>query len=465
MLFSKRGMFKIIFPLIIQQALAVTIGMADSMMVASAGEAAVSGVSLVNTLDLLLIYTFSALASGGAIVVSQFIGKKDIDLANKSSKQLIYATTGVALFVSIVVIALRYPLLDLLFGKVETDVMSNAQSYFFFVALSFPFLGLYDAGAAIFRAMGNSTISMTVSLFMNFVNIAGNAILIFGFGMGATGAAIATLFSRIVGSIIITVLLHNKKNLIYIEHILHYRPDFNIIKSILRVGIPNGVENSMFQFGKLLTQALISGMGTAAIAANAVAHTMATFQYMPGGAIGLAMITIVGRCVGAEEKEQAKKYARTLVGITYLCLWVIVLFTFIFSKQIIQIYGLSPESAELANKLIIYHAVSAALIWPIAFTLPTSFRAASDVKFTLIVSVLSMWVFRVATSYILALESISLFGLAIPCLGLGVMGVWIAMSIDWVFRALLFVIRHLNGKWLTKYNRLEKNYSIKKTSK
>ncbi len=458
MLFSRRDLVKIILPLIIQQAFAVTIGLADGMMVSSAGEAAVSGVSLVSSLDLLLIYTFGALASGGAIVVSQFLGNNDLDLARSAAKQLIYACTFVALIVTTTVIAFRYPLLNALFGKTDAEVMKNAQSYFFFAALSFPFLAIYDAGAATFRAMGNSMISMTTSFAMNIINVAGNAILIYGFKMGATGAAIATLFSRAVGAVIITVLLHNKKNAIYIEKLLSFRPNFTIIKSILRVGIPNGIENSMFQFGKLLTQTVISALGTATIAANAVANTLVSFQYMPGTAIGLAMITVVGRCVGAEQKEQAKKYSRILIGTTYAALWLVILIMMIFAKPIIGVYDLSAESSALAYKLMLYHSICAALIWPLGFTLPNALRAASDVKFTLIVSVFSMWVFRVALGYYMALETVNVFGLfSFGGLGLGAMGVWIAMTVDWVFRVVFFLIRYLTGKWLTVYKPIKKS--------
>lgn len=450
-LFTRKSLVKIILPLIIQQTLAVTIGMADSMMVSSAGETAVSGVSLVTTLDILLICAFSAMATGGAIVISQFIGKKDLEIARSSAKQLLYVTTGVAVVIAASVLIFRYPLLDTLFGDVEAEVMNNAQTYFFYIALSFPFLGLYDAGAAIFRAMGNSMISMLASLLMNVINLVGNAVLIFGFGMGAAGAAIATLVSRVIGAGIMLFLVHNKKNTVYVEKLFHYRPNMTIIKNILKVGVPNGIENSMFQFGKLLTQSLISSMGTAAIAANAVAHTMATFQYMPGGAIGLATVSIVGRCVGAQEKEQAKKYSKLLIAITYVCLWFIVLLTCIFSKTIINVYKLSPEASEIAQELIIYHAACAAAIWPIAFTLPNAFRAASDVRFPLIISALSMWLFRVATCYILALESVTIFGITVQGLGLGVLGVWMAMTLDWLFRAILFAIRYFSGRWLTKY--------------
>jgi putative MATE family efflux protein len=451
MLFSRRNLIQIIWPLIVQQTLNVTIGMIDSMMVSSAGEAAVSGVSLVGSLDILLIYAFSSLVTGGSIVVSQFFGKKDMVLVRNSAKQLLYVATSVATFVTIVVLTFRVPLLSLLFGSVEADVMSSALDYFSYIALSFPFLALSSAGTALYQCMGNSMVSMLISIFMNILNVGGNALLIFGFDMGAAGAAIATLFSRIVDAILTITLLHNKKNLIYIEKLFHYKPDFTIIKRILRLGVPNGIENSMFQFGKLLTQSLISSMGTVAIAANAVANSLATFQYMPGGAIGLATTTVVGRCIGAKEKEQAKKYSRILLATTYACLLCVVILTLLFSKPIIGLYGLSSASAKLANKLIIYHAVVAAFLWPIAFSLPSSFKAASDVKYTLGVSMISMWLFRVALGYVFATKSISLFGLNIPGLGLGVFGVWLAMTVDWLFRAILFIIRYLNGRWLTKY--------------
>ena len=456
MRFTKKQLFKLILPLFIQQMLAVTIGLADSMMVSSAGEAAVSGVSLVNSLDILLITMFSALAGGGAIVTSQFIGKGDYALANKSAKQLLYVTTGVALVITTVVLILRVPLLDLLFGDVEDDVMKHALAYFLFLAMSFPFLAIYDSGSAILRSMGKTTVTMLVSVGMNVINIVGNAILIFGFDMGAAGAAIATLVSRIIGSAVMIYVVHNKNNPVHIERLFHYRPSGVLIKRILRVGIPSGLENSMFQFGKLLTQSLISSMGTAAIAANSVAHMISTFQYMPGNAVGLAAVTVVGQCIGAQEKKQATKYARILIGITYVALWVMCLASVLGGKLVIGAYNVSSEASATAYTLVVYHSIIAVAIWPIAFTLPGTFRSASDVRFPLIVSAFSMWVFRVGTSYFLALGSVNVFGLfTVPGLGLGVLGVWMAMTIDWVFRAALFAWRHLSGRWRTKYKELK----------
>lgn len=440
MLFTRKDLTRILLPLLAEQILAVTVGMFDSMMVSSAGEAAVSGVSLVDSINLLLSNIFAALATGGAVVCSQFLGRKDYGAARTSAKQLYYVVFFVSTSIMAIALLFRTSLLSLIFGKIDADVMGHAKIYFLFTALSYPFLALYNGGAAVFRAMGNSKISLYVSLGMNAVNIAGNAILIYGFHLGAAGAAIATLFSRILGAWVMLALSHNKKNPIYVENLFRYRPDFPLIKNILHIGVPSGMENGMFQFGKLLTQSLVSTFGTAAIAANAVANTLASFEYAAGGAVGLTMITVIGRCVGAGEKEQAKQYVKKLLGVGYAVMFVVALLLTLFAKPIIGVYKLSAESSSLALTLILVHNIFAATIWPLAFTLPNSFRAASDVRYPMLVSVFSMWVFRVACSYILALG-----------FDLGVLGVWIAMLIDWVFRTVLFVIRFVSSRWLTKY--------------
>lgn len=452
MLFSRKDLAKIILPFILQQVLAVFISTADSVMVSHAGEAAISGVSLVGQLDILLIYAFSSLVSGGAVVVSQAIGKGDRSVACDTAKQLVYSATAIAALVTTLVLIFRRPLLSMLFGDVEADVMSHAQSYFFFIALSFPFLAIESSIAALFRSMGNSFITLLISIMMNLINLCGNAALIIGFGMGAAGAAIATLIARIVGAAVMVVLIRNKKNFVFIERILNYRPDFSTIRSILRIGIPNGIENSMFQFGKLLTQSLISSMGTAAIAANAVANTISGYQYTAGSAFGSTMVTVVGRSIGAGEKKQAKYYARLLVICAYIAIGTVVVFTLLFSDGLIGLFSLSSEAKNIASKLILAHAIAAAVMWPTAFTLPNAFRAASDVRFSMVVSVASMWIFRVALGHVLALDSVSVFGLfTIPGLGMGVMGVWVAMFVDWVFRLILFLWRYLSGRWLTVY--------------
>ncbi len=454
MLFSRKDLIKITVPLIIQQILSVMVGMINSMMVSAAGEAAVSGVSLVNTLDILLMLFFTALVTGGTVVVSQFLGKGNVKLVQASVKQLIYSSTIMAILVAIPAVAFRGPLLRLLFGSADPLVLEHAMNYFLYIAISFPFLALYNAGVALYRAMGNSMVSMVTTLLMNLTVIGFNFITIQTLHLGAAGASISTLAARIIFSVVVMIMLHNPKNPIHIQRFFHFRPDFKIIKRILAIGVPSGIESALFQFGKLLTQTLIAGLGTAAIAANAVAMNLADFQYMPGTAIGLAVITVVGRCVGAGQKEQAKKYARIMLGAVYATLWLVVLITFLFAKPLIGIYNLSSDAAESARYLLLLHAAIASLIWPMGFGLPHIFRAASDVEFPLIVSTISMWILRVAGAYFLALDQLRIFGLIIPCMGLGIKGVWYAMFADWVVRGVLYAWRFFSNRWLHHFNHI-----------
>lgn len=455
MLFSRKDLVKIILPLMLQQLFTVSIGMIDSMMVSSAGEAAVSGVSLVTSLDLLLTYVFTALATGGAVVISQAIGQKNDQLIKESTKQLLYSVTAVATLVTAIVVALRMPILNALFGDADPQILMHAKGYFLYTALSFPLLGIYNAAGAAFRSIGNSMLFLWGSVVINIVKLICNAIFIIGLDMGAAGAGISTLIGRVFGAAFIVAFLFDKKYPICVEKIFRYKPDFRIIKSILRIGIPNGIENGMFQFGKLMTQSLISGFDLASNAANSVANTLVSFQYMPGNAINTAAIPIIGRCVGAADIKQAKRYSRLLLGIAYATLGLVVAVMLIMLKPAVASYSLSPEGAAATRDLVIIHSLFAIAIWPLGFVLPNIFRAASDVKFSLVVSASSMWIFRVGLGYLLALESISFFGLfSIPGAGMGVKGVWIAMMVDWIFRVVLYVIHYLRGSWLKKYKQL-----------
>lgn len=435
-MFTKKQLYKLIIPLIIEQILAVTVGMADIMMIAGAGEAAISGVSLVDTLNVLLINIFSALATGGAVVSAQYIGHKEQGKACKSADQLLLIAGTISFVIMIIALIGNGMILRLIYGDINAEVMKNARIYFYITALSFPFLAVYNSCAALFRAMGNSRISMTVSIIMNVIHVVMNAILLFVLHMGVAGVAISTLLSRGVAALVILLLIRNKENPIHIDGIFHLGFDWNMIKRILRIGVPNGMENSMFQVGKILVQGLIASFGTAAITANAVAGTIAGLEVIPGSAIGLAMITVVGQCVGANDYEQAKKYAAKLMKIAYLIIIVLNVAVILLSSQIVGFYLLSTETSAITLKLMILHSIFCAILWPASFTLPNALRAANDVKFTMVIAIVSMWVFRVSFSYILG-----------KYLGLGVYGVWIAMFIDWLFRAICFTMRFIRGKW------------------
>lgn len=449
-MFTRKDLLKIIIPMILQQLLSMTVSTADSMMVASAGEAAVSGVSLVGTLDSLLMVTFYALVTGGTVTVSHMYGRGDKKAARDGSKQLIYIAVGIAIMLSIIIGIVRKPLLSALYGSADADVLASGNAYFRIILFTFPFIALEASAVSIFRVMGKTMISLVLSLCSNIINIIGNAIFIFVFDMGAAGAALATLIARIICSTVITILLHNKKNDIYIEHLFHYRPDKEVIKKILNIGVPHGIENSMFQFGRVMTQSLVSTLGTAAIAANSVAHTVANYLYMSSAAIENGTVTIVGRCIGAKSISDAKKYSKTMLWWSYICVWIVSAITVVLINPILKIYDLSAEGTQLALKLTIIHVIFTSIIRPLAFTLPSVFKAAAKPKVSMIVSPISMWLVRVGAAYVLALESVTVFTLTIPGANLGILGVWIAMLGDWMVRALFFTIYYLSKKWLPK---------------
>lgn len=435
-LFSNRELANLIGPLVIEQLLAVFVGMADSIMVANVGEAAVSGVSLVDNIMILIINIFAALATGGAVVAGQYIGRKDEKSACKAATQLVWFVSLSAVAIMILVYFGKDIILNQVFGHITAEVKGHADIYLLIVTASIPFIALYNGGAAIFRAMGNSQVSMRVSLLMNAINVTGNAILVFGLRIGTAGVAIPTLISRMVAAIVITVLLCNQTRILHIERTLKIRFDGRMIRKILAIGVPNGLENSMFQLGKILVLSLVSTFGTYAIAANAVSNAIALFQILPGMAISLAITTVISQCVGANDYEQVHYYLKKLLAIIYVAMVGTVALIFLALPLILKAYNLSDQTAAAATNIIHFYGISAMIIWPLSFALPAAYRAAGDAKACMYTSIVSMWIFRIGFSYLVG-----------KYMGLGVFGVWVAMVIDWVVRAICFIIRYFNGKW------------------
>ena len=435
-LFDNHALTALIIPLVIEQLLAILVGMAVSIMIANVGEAAVSGVSLVDQIMILVIQIFSALATGGAVVTGQYLGQQNRKKACESAMQMVWFITLFAAAVTLGVYAGKYWILHGVFGKIEREVMRHANIYLLIVSASIPFIALYNCGAAIFRSMGNSEISMRISVIMNIINVGGNALLIYGFHRGAEGVAIPTLVSRAVAAVIITAKLLKKEYPVHIEKTLHYRMDWSMVKRILSIGIPNGMENSMFQLGKIIVLSLISTFGTYAIAANAVGNAVTMFSCLPGMALTLAVTTVISRCVGAGDYEQVKYYNRKLLVITHAGLMFSVGLVFLTLPWIIRAYHLSDMTAEVTKQIIYFHGICTVFFWPAAFSIPTTFRAAGDAKACMLISILSMWIFRIVFSYILG-----------RYMEMGIFGVWVAMIIDWLFRGVCFGIRYFGGKW------------------
>ncbi|MGN0978742.1 MAG: MATE family efflux transporter [Candidatus Avoscillospira sp.] len=434
--FSNRALIQLLIPLVIEQFLAVAVGLADSLMVASVGEAAVSSVSLVDTVNVLLVNTFSALATGGAIVTGQYLGNRAMDDAQRSAEQLLIFMGVLSLVVTAAMYALRYFIIHVLFGAVDPEVAADAEIYFNIVELSIPFLAIYSAGAALFRVMGDSKTSMRISLYMNLINVLGNALLIFGFHWRVAGVAVPTLASRVFAAAAVLLLLRNEKLPIRLSRRFRLFYDAKAIRNIVRTGVPNGIEGSLFQLGKILLLSVVSGFGTASITANAIGNTIGSFQVLAGNAIGMGLITVVSQCVGRQDYDDVDYYTKKLLIFTYLALWVTNIAILAATPLILRVYNVSPEAQDLASKIIWMHGVMGMIFWPMSFTFPQTLRAAGDTRFAMIAAVVSMWLFRLVLGALLATRG-----------GYGVLGIWMAMFVDWFVRIACFVWRYRSGKW------------------
>ena len=436
LMFSNKALVSLIIPLILEQVLAMTIGMADTMMVSAVGEAAVSGVSLVDSINVVLVQVFASIAIGGSVVASQYLGRNDRIKACDAARQLIYSSTGIALIIMTLALIFGTKLLTVIYGSIEADVMANAQQYFALSVASYPFLAMSNAGMSLYRIMGRSRVTVYVSLVMNVLNIIGNAIAIFVWGWGAAGAAVSTLFSRMVGAAIMMIMISKPGQIISVENLHKIKLKFAAIKQLMRMGIPNAVENSLFHVGRLIVATLVSSLGTTAIAANAVCMQTGNFVNFVGNGIGAGILTVISRCVGAGDYSQTKYYTKKLITSAYVAAFVMDLLMLAFNKPLIGLYGLSPEGTAMAQQIILFTLVANVLVYVPSFPLTNVLRGAGDVKYTMVSSLLSMFIFRIGVSY-----------LFVQVFNMGLLGVYCGMYADWTFRGLMFSVRYFTGKW------------------
>ena len=436
-MFTNRMIRSLLIPVVLEQLLNSIMGTADTMMVSNVGSAAISAVSLVDSINILVIQAFSALAAGGAIVCAQYIGQQNQERANESARQVLFIITLISIVVSAICLGFKKPLLRLIFGSVEADVMRASEIYFFYTALSFPFIALYDAAASIFRAQDNTKGPMTISMISNIMNIVGNAIMIWGFHMGVAGAAIATLISRIFCALVVLIQLRRDRQPIVVRDYLKIRPDWPMIGRILGIGIPSGVENSMFQLGKLAIQSTVSTLGTVAIAAQAMTNILENLNGIAGIGVGVGLMTIVGQCMGANRKDEAVYYIKKLSVIAEVTIIVSCLLVFILTRPVTMLGGMEKTSADMCWHMVMWITIVKPIMWVSAFVPAYGLRAAGDVKFSMISSCAVMWLCRFCLSVLL-----------IRGLGFGPMGVWIGMFADWTVRAVLFTWRFHSRKWL-----------------
>lgn len=436
-MFTNRMIRNLLVPVVLEQILNSIMGTADTMMVSNVGSAALSAVSLVDSINVLLIQAFSALAAGGAIVCAQYIGQRNYEKANMSARQVLFIITAISVVVSAVCLIFQKPLLRLIFGAVDADVMRASEIYFFFTALSFPFIAAYDSAASIFRAQENTKGPMTISMISNIMNIGGNAVLIWVFHLGVAGAAISTLVSRIFCAVVVLRQLRKDRQPVVVKDYLKIRPDWSMIGRILGLGIPSGIENSMFQLGKLAIQSTVSTLGTAAIAAQAMTNILENLNGIAAIGVGVGLMTIVGQCLGAGRKDEAVYYIKKLCVIAEAVIIVSCLIVYILVRPVTILGGMESTSAEMCIHMMTWITIVKPVVWTMAFVPGYGLRAAGDVKFSMITSCCTMWACRFCLCVFL-----------IRVLGFGPMGVWIGMFADWTVRGIIFTWRFHSRKWL-----------------
>ena len=429
----------LLIPVVLEQLLNSIMGTADTMMVSNVGSAAISAVSLVDSINVLVIQAFSALAAGGAIVCAQYIGQRNKEKANESARQVLFIITAISVAVSLICLVFQKPLLRLIFGSVEPAVMSASETYFFYTALSFPFIAAYDSAASIFRAQDNTKGPMIISMISNVMNIAGNAVMIWVFHMGVAGAALSTLISRIFCAVVVIIQLRKEREgqEIVVRDYFKIRPDWSMIRRILGLGIPSGIENSMFQLGKLAIQSTVSTLGTAAIAAQAMTNILENLNGIAAIGVGVGLMTIVGQCLGAGRQDEAVYYIKKLCVIAEVIIIISCLGVFALTKPITILGGMEKESADMCFYMVMWITIVKPLVWIMAFIPGYGLRAAGDVKFSMIVSCCTMWACRFCLCVFL-----------IRVMGFGPMGVWIGMFADWTLRGIIFTWRFHSRKWL-----------------
>ena len=438
-MFSNRMICSLLIPVVLEQLLNSIMGTADTMMVSNVGSAAISAVSLVDSINVLVIQAFSALAAGSAIICAQYIGQRSKEKANESARQVLFIITAISVAVSLICLVFQKPLLRLIFGSVEPAVMRASETYFFYTALSFPFIAAYDSAASIFRAQDNTKGPMIISMISNVMNIAGNAVMIWVFHMGVAGAALSTLISRIFCAVVVIIQLRKEKEgqEIVVRDYFEIRPDWSMIRRILGLGIPSGIENSMFQLGKLAIQSTVSTLGTTAIAAQAMTNILENLNGIAAIGVGVGLMTIVGQCLGAGRQDEAVYYIKKLCVIAEVIIIISCLGVFALTKPITILGGMEKASADMCFHMVMWITIVKPLVWIMAFIPGYGLRAAGDVKFSMIVSCCTMWACRFCLCVFL-----------IRVMGFGPMGVWIGMFADWTLRGIIFTWRFHSRKWL-----------------
>lgn len=438
-MFSNKDLRNLIFPLFVEQFLLMFVGIADTFVVSFSGEADVSGVSLVTSFNTVLIFLFTALSSGGAVIISQYIGSDNKRSASRSAGQLLMISAVISTIITILILSFHTQLLKLLFGKIEADVMAACDTYLIITTVSLPALAVYDAGAALCRSIGKTNVTMYISIAANVINVVGNCIGVFALKLGAAGVAYPSLISRIISAVAVTIFCFLKKNKIQYKPGDIFAWDKDLLKKIMKIALPNGAENGVHQLVKVALSSMVALFGTYQIAANGVAQSIWSLASIMGLAMAPVYTTVIGQCMGARDVNAANFYFKKLNKITFVLSVLWNGFIFAVTPLIVHFSAISPEAKSLVIKLVLINNIFNGITYPFAGPLGNGLRAAGDVKFTMI------WSISLTIGARLLFSAI--FGM---WMHMGVIGVAIGMSIDLVIRGAIFIWRQKSQKW-TKF--------------
>lgn len=435
-MFSNRDLKNLIVPLFMEQLLVMLVGVADTFIVSFVSEAAVSGVSLVNSFNVIFIFMFTALASGGAVVISQYIGQKNSAAAGKTVSQLLMISALFSVFISLLVIWGNEALMGLLFGKVEPEVMSACVTYLRITACSYPVLAIYNAGAALYRSFGKTSTTMYISIVANTINVAGNLIGVLVLKIGVAGVAYPTLLARTFSAVMVTALCFSKRNPVYYEKQNIFTWDGLLRRRVLGIAVPNGVESGIFQFVKVALSSVVALFGTYQIAANGIAQSIWSMAALVTSSMGPVFITVIGQTMGAGDIDGAEREFKRLIKITVLFSLVWNGLIFAATPILMRFYAKEPETKALVILLVLIHNTFNALAFPFADSLGKGLRATGDVRFPTAISIFTTVGIRLVFSW--------LFGIVFSW---GVLGIAWAMCLDWTIRGMIFYLRFRSKKW------------------
>ena len=434
--FNAASLLRFALPNIAMMMLLSMYTIVDGMFISRfAGTTALSAINMSYPLNCLQMATGIMLGTGGSAIIARRQGEGRTDEARRNFTMLIAVALGIGLIFAVFGNLFLNPILRLL-GTSELQ-WADCRIYTRIQLVFAPMLFLQTAFQTLFVTAGKPGLGLLTSVGGGITNVVLDGLFMGPMNMGVAGAAIATLGSRVISAVVVFAFLHNPSQEIAVRDYLHIRPDGRRIMRILSLGIPNGIENAMFQFGKLAIQSTVSTLGTIAIAAQAMTNILENLNGIAGIGIGIGMMTVVGQCLGAGRKDEAIYYIKKLTAVAEIVIIASCALVFLATKPVTILGGMEPESAKMCLYMVGWITVVKPIVWTLAFIPAYGMRAAGDVRFSMILSCISMWAFRVTLCIYLCRVH-----------GFGPIAVWIGMFTDWTIRGIVFTFRFMGRRWL-----------------